>query len=160
MSILERTLKTTQILISAIMAGAIAFAAVTVFLVQGGKMPPPAPGGNLDVLTYVVPAVAVGAFLGMVVIRGAMAKSAAGVVAQLQDEDAIAAAIAESFSKVTVLTAALLEGPTLLAIVATLVTGKFEFLAATMGCLVVMAVMFPTSGLLERWAQRVSGPKS
>ena len=159
MTVLERGLKTCQILMAAVMAGAIAFAAVTVFMVQSGHIPPPAPGGNLDVLKYVVPAVGVGAFLGVVFIRSRVAKHAAGVVSQLRDEEAIAAAIAESFSKVTILTCALMEGPALLAIVATLITGKFEFLAGTTACLIVMAVMFPTSGLLDRWAQRVGGPR-
>ncbi len=160
MSVLEKSLKTCQVLVAAIMAGAISFAAAIVVVVQSGQMTKPSPGGNLDMLIYIVPAVGIGALLGMFVIRAAMAKAAAGAVAQLRDEDAVAGAIAVSFTKVTMITAAILEGPALLSIVATLITGRFEFLAGATACLIVMTVMFPTNGRLERWAQRVSGPLS
>lgn len=160
MTVLEMGLRQSKLLYCALMAGAASFAVVTLFIVQGGHMPRPAPGGNFDVLTYLVPAVAVAAFLAMILIRAAVARHTAGVVSQLRDEDAIAAVIAESFVKAVVLSGALLEGPALLSTVAALVTGHLEFLAGTTVNLIIMAILFPTTRLLERWAQRVSGPRT
>ncbi len=158
MTVLEMSLRQSKLIYCAFMAGAGSFGIVVLFIVQGGHMPRPAPGGNFEVLAYVVPAVAAAGFLAMLLIRAVIARKTAAVVAQTREEEVIAAVIAESFLRVSVLTGVLLEGPALLSTVAALVTGHLEFLAATTAGLVALAFMFPTKRLLEGWARRVSGP--
>lgn len=150
----EMGIKTSQIIVLSLIMGVAMFATVVVFLVKSGQMPP---GGGMDskLLLGIAGALLVCGTMAGVFIRSSMAgglrkRSQAGE--QITD-----GMIAQKFGAATIARAALAEGPALLGVVTTMLTGDWLGHAAAAVGMLILAFVFPTRGKFEAFARDATG---
>ena len=127
--------KTTIIIHMALAAGQILFAAVT-FLIQK-----PSTGTNNDMLIFIVPAITVTSFAaGHLLFKK--------LIGNINSQSPLKAKLI-SYQSATLIRLALLEGPSLFAIVSFLITGKLVFIGIAAAIILYFIYLRPTKQKIE-----------
>lgn len=156
----EAALRSSQLVIMVLIiglligGGALGFLGLTRAGAAGGTA---ARGSSGDVLTIVVVvsavlALAIAALGPKLMLRGAQRR-----FESRSDDDAAMRRAYQEFMSASVLRGAALELPGLLGAVATMLTGNWLMLLATLGSVVALAATFPRGALIERWLDEVTG---
>ncbi len=158
------SLRVLQILVAALALGLLSFSAVVVGMVATGNAPTSsgAPGAravgsaSTNQLLLVMGLLSLVCAVAGFIMRGVMIagfRRQLGPVATSSDPTSLL----PQFQTVTILRAALAEGPALLGTVIVMISGNWlGFLGSAFG-LCMLAVVFPTRGRLEDFARDVTG---
>lgn len=122
--------------------------------------PPPAAQGAAtltDIFSIAVPVLWVAMLAVVVLAPGFMARSARKRWEARADDDAAMRRVYQGFSIMSILQAAMMEGPGLFGAVATLLTGNALFLLAPLGSVIVLATIFPRASRMNRWIEEATG---
>lgn len=112
---------------------------------------------GLDAFPIVVPVVGAACLAAVVLIPPFMVRSAQRRWESRADDDAATRRVYGGFVQLSVVQAALLEGPGLLGAVATYLTGNGFYLGAPLAAVVCLAVLFPRAARVARWIDEVTG---
>lgn len=118
--------------------------------------PPPATTGT-DIFPVMVPVVGAVCLAGVVVIPGVMVRAAQKRWEARADDEAAHHRVYSDFVSLSVLQAALLEGPGLMGSTVTYLTGNGFYLIAPAAAVVFLGVLFPRTARMERWIDEVTG---
>lgn len=110
-----------------------------------------------DVFAVMVPSVWVVMLCVVVFIPGFMARSTRTLWEARADDEAAMGKVYQGFVKLSIIHAALMEGPGLLGAVAALLTGNALMLLAPLASVVVLALLFPRTSRLNRWVEEATG---
>ena len=131
--------KTLKIIYGALIIGVVAFLAIVLFLKKD----------NLhfavdmdDIFTMVVPLMALSGIAVSVILNNGFQK-------MIQPEDTLQAKLSK-YQTASIIRGALLEGPALIGVVATFISGNYFFLLFSVVLLIAMYLFFPNK---ERFAQ-------
>ena len=154
------TLRVMQMLVAMLIMGLVIFSGVVVFLMMTGAGPSPRAAGvapmPVDLLLTIMGVLTVVCAIGGFVVAGmvrtnARKKAEAG---ETFDEPNLLA----QFQVITIMRAALAEGPALLGTVIVLISGNWLGFAGTaFGLGMLLFVVFPTRGRFEGFALDVTG---
>ncbi|MBX3404622.1 MAG: hypothetical protein KF699_14520 [Phycisphaeraceae bacterium] len=168
---LASLVRTTQIIVFALIAGMMLFAGVAYFVGPTTTPPPPPPPplpagavapaagpfGNFDPLLLLLGAMIIGQLPVHAVMGMAINKQASQIAARMSGDPASRdLALSRLWFNSIILRAALAEGAGLLAGVILLLNGEMIALAGVAFAAVVMLMLIPSRGKLENWLQRVT----
>jgi hypothetical protein len=125
-------------------------------------LPPPlpaAPGAATltEIFSIAVPVLWVVMLAIVVLVPGFLARSARKRWEARADDDAAMRRVYLGFSTMSILHAAMMEGPGLFGAVATLLTGNALFLLAPLASVIVLTALFPRASRMNRWIEEATG---
>lgn len=151
----EKRLRVVQILIAALMMGLLSASIVMTLLRVIGHTPPAS--GLTSTLALIVPALLVVTFgVGLFLSRTLLNQAKQQWESLPEPKDAAAFSMPK-YEVVTILRGALLEGPGLVAAIATMLTGEFLFLIVPGFSLIALAANFPSKDRVLDFTDRVTG---
>ena len=151
----NQQLTTGKIVVGAMAMGIIAFAVVVVVLVRGGAVAPQMDDAKL--LLAALAAVAVPAIPIYLVLRQAFVKKLREKHGNAADKDLPIEELAKQYFALTIIGGALVEGPSLFAIVIVLLTGNLASLVVPALGLIAFALLLPTQERFDSFVESVIG---
>jgi hypothetical protein len=148
-----------QIILAAILLGAIFFMAIALFFRQGNQNPPAA----VPIITYIALAFAVMTLFGSFIISNLALTHGRKRLAQqsqpaMTDSSRATSAdkrkLLELMATVLIMTAAPLEGGTFFLLISYMVEGSFLAIIGSLILLAVLATKFPARQRTERWLEQ------
>lgn len=146
------TLQSAQLIVGALLMGVVAFTIVAVVMVNNGRPLKPAMATPLGIalatcaLFCIFGAIAFGRFV-----------TNANRAPWQAHPDPVPELMLQPFVIVTILRAALLEGPALFGVLVFLVTGRWEMLIAAAAGVIGLLAIFPSRARFESFVSAVSG---
>ncbi len=151
----ESRLRIPQVLIAAMAMGLLAFAAVVAYIVREARTTPPMVQSASEIGMVVKGLTVVGVILGWVLWRVFLKQARAR--AQGQEQAEAADTVFPLFQTALVLRAALIEGPGLFAVTATMLTGNWWNMAWAGVALAGFIAIFPTRGTFAHYVEEATG---
>jgi hypothetical protein len=119
--------------------------------------PAGSPPASSDPFVWLVIATGVCGLVLVMLLPGLLAKQARKLWEARADDEMAMRRVYQGFMSVSILQAALLEGPGLLGAVATMLTGNALLLLAPGLAVVFLAALFPRRSRFDRWVEEVTG---
>ena len=151
---IRTALRPLAIIIVALCAGIIAFGAVLVVL-DSSRLPivPTDP----NILLYVLAALAASSFVALAVVRMAFVRRLQQQWREQPLESDPTLDFVGQFFQITLISAAIVEGLAMFALVTFMLTHNWIAFGAAAACVPIIATMFPTADRLRRFAAMITG---
>lgn len=147
---LDETLRSTQIIAGALIAGVVMFGVVATFVGAGADPGEPLVG-YIAILFAVSGLVMRSVFPGTITARKRNEIRARVVSGEIDESHEMTAALYPLYQTKTIIEYALIEGPAFFVLIAFIVTSRTWVLAVAAALLAVMVLTFPTRARLEGW---------
>ena len=151
----DQNLRTLRIIIGAMLMGIVGFGVVAAVLVAGGSSST-APG-SAKVLLLVLAAVVVTEIPAYVAVRTVIMGNLRRNLSGQAPQESHLQVMIKGFQTLTLIGAALIEGPSFFAIIILLISGQWVATAAAVAGLLLLAVQIPTRDKFNRFAGNVTG---